>query len=91
MAKVILIIPFTIVVSKSSLSARDSVLDDYKSSLNPRTVDALMCLANWFRAQYKDSLNLQVNALAEEELIVQRPDQTLWWTSQTRFMGVILR
>jgi hypothetical protein len=50
MAQDILIIPITTVSSESTFSAGGRVIDPYRASLTAKTVEILLCGANWIRA-----------------------------------------
>ena len=56
MAKDIFMIPVTTVASESAFSAGGRVLSDYRSSLSPKTLDALVCSGSWIRSTYKGSI-----------------------------------
>ncbi|XP_074326841.1 zinc finger BED domain-containing protein RICESLEEPER 3-like [Apium graveolens] len=66
MAKDILYVPITTVASESKFSAGGRVLDQYRSSLKPNTVEALICTSDWLRAEYKIS-NSAPSTMFDEE------------------------
>lgn len=49
-ARDVLAIPASTVPSESAFSTGGRVISDYRSSLAPTTVEALMCLQDWFKA-----------------------------------------
>ena len=55
MAKNFLTIPVTSVSSESTFSTGGRVLDDYRSSLRPDMVEALVCASSWIRGAYNDT------------------------------------
>jgi hypothetical protein len=50
MARDILAIPASTVPSESAFSTGGRVVSDYRSSLAPTTIEALICLQDWFKA-----------------------------------------
>ena len=52
MAKKFLIVPATSVSSESTFSTGGRTLDDYRSSLSPSTVEALICASSWIRGAH---------------------------------------
>ncbi|CAN0876089.1 Zinc finger BED domain-containing protein RICESLEEPER 2 [Linum grandiflorum] len=61
MAKDILAVPISTVASVSCFSTGGRVLDDFRSSLTPAIVEALICAEDWLRTSY-------ASVLAEEGL-----------------------
>ncbi|MEK0311041.1 DUF4413 and hAT family C-terminal dimerization domain-containing protein, partial [Candidatus Phytoplasma fabacearum] len=49
-ARDVLAMPVSTVASESAFSTRGRVLNSYKSSLTPKTVEALVCTQNWCRS-----------------------------------------
>ncbi|GJZ76510.1 zinc finger BED domain-containing protein RICESLEEPER 2-like protein [Tanacetum coccineum] len=50
MAQDILAIPIIIVASKATFSAGSRVIDTYRASLAPKTVEVLLCGGDWCRS-----------------------------------------
>lgn len=50
MAKDVLAIPVSTVASESAFSTSGRVVDEFRSSLGPKTVEALICAQDWLRA-----------------------------------------
>ena len=49
MARDVLIVPISTVVSESAFITSGRVLDAYRSSLTPKLVQALICVQDWLR------------------------------------------
>ena len=50
MARDILVVPITTVASEASFSAGSRVIDAYRASLSPETVQVLICGGDWCRS-----------------------------------------
>ncbi|XP_077246139.1 zinc finger BED domain-containing protein RICESLEEPER 3-like [Tasmannia lanceolata] len=74
MARDILTIPITTVASESAFSAGGRVLDQYRSSLSPKTVDGLICSGSWLRATQKAISPPSCDYIEEEDIRVVIPD-----------------
>jgi hypothetical protein len=61
MAKKFLIVPATSVSSESTFSTGGRTLDDYRSSLNPSMVEALVCSSSWIRGSHDGSMTYVVS------------------------------
>jgi hypothetical protein len=54
MARDFLAIPLSSVASKSPFSIACMVIDQYRSSLNPKTAEGLICSKDWLKAYLSD-------------------------------------
>ncbi|CAN0881318.1 Zinc finger BED domain-containing protein RICESLEEPER 2 [Linum grandiflorum] len=52
MAKYILVVPISTVASESCFGTGGQVLDDFRSSLTPAIVEALIYAEDWLRTSY---------------------------------------
>ena len=60
MARDILAIPISIVSFEYAFSTGSRILDSFRSSLSPTTVEALICAQNWLRSTKQNVNDLQV-------------------------------
>jgi hypothetical protein len=60
MAKKFLNMPATFVSSESTFSTGGQTLDDYRSSLSPSMVEALICSSSWIRGAHDGSFTYVV-------------------------------
>ena len=67
MARDILAIPISTVASESAFSTSGRILDDFRTSLTPFMVQALVCTQDWLRRS-TDLVDIQENLEALEEL-----------------------
>ena len=65
-ARDVLAIPVSIVASKSAFSTGGRVLDEYRSSLTPDMVEALILTQNWLRSSLFVDSTTNLQALVEE-------------------------
>jgi hypothetical protein len=63
MAKKFLAVPASSVSSESTFSCGGRVLDDYRSSLKPATVQALVCASSWIRGSKSPPIILVCDVL----------------------------
>ncbi|KAL6547601.1 hypothetical protein OROHE_009306 [Orobanche hederae] len=67
MARDILAIPLSTVASESAFSAGGRTFDQFRSSLNPLTVQALICTQDWIRARNRKTLRAMEDNLKDLE------------------------
>lgn len=48
-SKIVLVVPISTIDFESSFSADGQVLDHFRSSLSPTTVEAIICAQNWLK------------------------------------------
>ncbi|XP_038978584.1 zinc finger BED domain-containing protein RICESLEEPER 2-like [Phoenix dactylifera] len=73
MARDVLAIPVSTVSSESAFSNGGRVVDQYRSSLSPFTVEALVCTQDWLREQYDEVAN------CSSSVTLNVDDDTLEW------------
>ena len=61
MEKKFLTVPATSVSSESTFSTGGRTLDDYRSSLSPSMVEALVCSSSWIRGSHDGSMTYVVS------------------------------
>ncbi|KAM0847450.1 hypothetical protein ACQ4PT_055001 [Festuca glaucescens] len=66
MAKNFLTIPATSVSSESTFSTGGRVLDDFRSSLKPSMVEALVCASSWIKGAHNDKKK-SMNVVADDD------------------------
>ncbi|KAF7121224.1 hypothetical protein RHSIM_Rhsim13G0128000 [Rhododendron simsii] len=65
MARDVLAIPVSTVASESAFSTGGRVIDPYRSSLSPKTVEALICTQQWIRKPTKINIKEQLDELEQ--------------------------
>ncbi|GJU97017.1 zinc finger BED domain-containing protein RICESLEEPER 2-like protein [Tanacetum coccineum] len=68
-ARHVLAMPISTVASESAFSTGGWVIDKFRSSLTPKTAEALICTQDWLRSTLADVENMQVNGQQLEDLV----------------------
>ena len=71
MARDILAILISTVASKSAFSTSGPILDSFRSSLSPKTVEALVCSQNWLKKDHAINLQEILKEVEKYEVITQ--------------------
>nr|KAJ0212607.1 hypothetical protein LSAT_V11C400199540 [Lactuca sativa] len=69
-AKDVLGMPISTVASESAFSTGGRVIDKFRSSLTPKTVEALICTQDWLRSTPSDLQETTIHGLQLQELMV---------------------
>ncbi|XP_050378391.1 zinc finger BED domain-containing protein DAYSLEEPER-like [Argentina anserina] len=75
MARDVLTIPVSTVASESAFSIGGRVLDEYRSSLLPETVQALLCTRDWIFGKKKEKKMVEVDDFSEDILGLRMHDR----------------
>ena len=78
MARDVLTIPISTVASESSFSVGGQVLDQFRSSLKPETVESIVCSKDWIFGQEGYLLFFFLNSLVFMNIIFVMVDFELW-------------
>jgi len=69
-ARDVLAIPVSTVASESAFSTSGRVIDPYRSSLAPNTVEALICTQQWIKKPTKINLREQLDELGQLDSVI---------------------
>ncbi|CAI8595205.1 unnamed protein product [Vicia faba] len=71
MAVDILVVPISTVASKSIFSVGGRVIDEYRSKLNQKSIEALICGGDWLRHKYNLKQKSKVAAEQQQEITLK--------------------
>ncbi|KAM7465668.1 hypothetical protein LguiB_013230 [Lonicera macranthoides] len=72
-ARDVLAVPVSTVASESAFSTGGHILDPFRSSLSPKTVEALICTQNWIRTLPIIDLRESMDEIENGNIIVLFP------------------
>ncbi|PWA77160.1 zinc finger, BED-type [Artemisia annua] len=81
--------PISTVVSESAFSTSGWVIDKFRSSLTPKSAEALICTQDWLRSTPADVEDMQVNGQQLEDLVENLAKielaQTYYWVQAQNY------
>lgn len=86
-ARDILAIPMSSIASESALFTEKRILDPYRSSLSPRTVEALICTQNWLHSTTYLDLSSLVDDVDDIETDILGPVTNLTYEDEKNYKG----
>ena len=69
MARHVLGMPISTVASESAFSTGGRVIDKFRSSLTPKTAEALICAQDWLRSTQTELQDVAPNGLQLQDLV----------------------
>ncbi|KAK3221347.1 hypothetical protein Dsin_008372 [Dipteronia sinensis] len=78
MARDVLSIPVSSVASESTLSVGWRVLDQYRSSLKPDTMEAIICSRDWIHGGEGVSETIGVEEVTDDILNLNMEEDEIW-------------
>ncbi|KAF7116969.1 hypothetical protein RHSIM_RhsimUnG0008700 [Rhododendron simsii] len=95
MARDVLAIPVSTVASESAFSTGGRVIDPYRSSLSPKTVEALICTQQWIRKPTKINIKEQLDELEQLDsvfklrMVLYSAGSAICWLIDSTFGSIL--